>query len=101
METKKKRILITAYDFYPNTGGVASYSKALALHLANLDYEVLVITKDRGQKLKESLPFRIQYISLPDSGLTSLPSFSLQLRKTLKTFVALHLGVDFALHSFH
>lgn len=81
---EQKRILIIAFDFPPQIGGVSTYSKEIAQSFFDQGYEVLVLTKDRGPH--DSYPFQVVTIPLPNSGLLSVAKMTLAIRQWVKQF---------------
>ena len=86
MSDTKIKILITAFDFYPNTGGVATYAWELAESLGKQGFDVLVLAKNRKKKEKESLFFKVQYIDLPQAGLLAFPELARHICKLIWTW---------------
>jgi phosphatidylinositol alpha-1,6-mannosyltransferase len=76
------KVLITAYDFAPRWGGVATYSQEMALAMNKAGYEVTVLT-GLGQSEWDQ---QIQVIRKPlaNSGLLSVPLLFFHLRKLLR-----------------
>lgn len=85
----KKKVLITAFDFPPQWGGVASYSWELANYLHSNNYEVLVVTKKRPQTIQAD--FKIVELKLANSGLVSFPIMSVHLFRIIKDFLPDHI----------
>lgn len=77
-----KNILITAFDFPPQIGGVATYSWELANSLSQKGHKVTVITKDRQQSYQDN--FTVISWKLPRFGVLALPALTLRLVNHLK-----------------
>ena len=82
--TSKQRILITAYDFPPQTGGVSTYSLELAQSFSQQGHEVLVLTKE--SQLKHNYSFKVIQCKLPSSGVLSIPYFYSALKTHISSF---------------
>ncbi|MCB0378612.1 MAG: glycosyltransferase family 4 protein [Bdellovibrionales bacterium] len=78
------KVLFTAYDFYPNTGGIATYAWEMANQLQQQGHQVLMLTKDRGLHRKE--PFPVQYFSSLSSGVLSLLPMAKAIRSAVHSF---------------
>lgn len=85
----KKKILITAFDFPPQWGGVATYSWELAHFFHGQGYQVTVVTRKREQTVEA--PFKIIDLELTSSGLMSLPKMTFHLRKIIKNVQPFHI----------
>ena len=78
-----KRILITAFDFPPRWGGVATYSWQVAKTMHELGYEVTVVT--RASNIKFQTEFEVLNYKLPNAGISSLPILGFHLVRLLKS----------------
>ena len=83
MSEKKRRLLITATDFPPQKGGVATYSWEVANAFQKKGFDVTVITRKPLEKRMAS-NFKIIEISLPQAGLLAMPLLSLHLVRHLR-----------------
>ena len=77
-----KRILMVAYDFPPNWGGVATYGWELAHAFDKQGVQVDVLCQNYGPKIESSL--NLIPIDLPFAGIAAVPALFLKLRHQLK-----------------
>lgn len=83
------KILITAFDFPPQWGGVATYSWELAHSLHQLGHEVVIVTKERPGI--PATDFEIIPISIKKNGLTSVPFLVTKFMTIIKTWKPDHI----------
>lgn len=85
----KKKILLTAFDFPPQWGGVATYSWELAQSLHQLGHEVIVVTRKRaGIPLAD---FQIVALPMAKSGMLSFPFLTAQILPLLRRWQPDHI----------
>jgi len=80
MPSKNKSLIITAFDFFPQTGGVATYAWELAESLGRQGFQVLVVARHHPGPIPKPEHFDIEYLQLPSSGLLSVPFMALKLK---------------------
>ena len=78
----QKKILMLAYDFPPNWGGVATYGWELAHEFQNQGCKVTVMTQNRGDFPETEL--NIIPLKLPKTGLLSIPAWTTYLIQHLR-----------------
>ncbi|MEM7647001.1 MAG: glycosyltransferase family 4 protein, partial [Pseudomonadota bacterium] len=81
--TSGQSLLITAIDFPPQIGGVATFSWEVAHSFHQLGFDVTVVTRQRDQQ-KINAPFKILEYSLPESGLLSVPLMRSHLKNLIE-----------------
>lgn len=76
-------MIFCSYDYLPNTGGVATYSYEIVRELRRRGIDVKVVTSKKKSPPPAETP--AYELSLPKSGLLSIPSYTLQLIKIIKS----------------